>query len=286
MNEAFEAFSNDPSIESESLINWFRNYQKYTHSSPTRGMSSSNFTSGVLAWLKEDVALSGGSAFIDDVVFTDDFTSIQSCKLHGNHKLFRSEKERVHAMDSVRNSVSSLESEVASKAFVYGDKYLAYEMLKRIGREAVRNITFGLIMVFGVTFLLLMNFKATLLTWTNIVLILVELVGFLYLWGYELDTTLTIFLIASMGFAVDYSAHLVHAFLNTSGRLEDRVQMAMGSVGPAITNAAMSTLCAVCILAVSDSFVFKLFFRYVTFFTFPDNLIFFVFLELSSCAFY
>eukprot|EP00210_Caulerpa_lentillifera_P000544 g525.t1 len=261
MNEAFEAFSNDESIESDSLINWFRSYQKYINSSKTREMHRVNFTSGVAAWIKEDVVLSGGSAFVDDVVFTDDHSSIRSCKFHGNHKLLASIKERAQAMDSVREIISSLDGEVASKAFVYGDKYLAYEMYKRIGKEAVRNITFGLIMVFVVAFLLLMNIKATILTWLNIVLILVELVGLLYIWGYDLDTTLTIFLIASMGLAVDYSAHFVHAFLNTCGKLEDRVQLAMGSVGPAITNAAMSTLCAVCILAISDSFVFKLFFR-------------------------
>ena len=86
--------------------------------------------------------------------------------------------------------------------------------------------------------------------------------GFMHLWGITLDTSSSVLLSVALGLAVDYSAHIAHAFMTTNGKSkDDRVQKAIIEMGPAVFNGGFSTFLAFSILMISKSFVFQVFFK-------------------------
>lgn len=264
MSDLGNAFRSNEYVDTTSVVSWFDSMQQIVNISGT--VTPLNFQEKLEEWLSAEVFLNGGSAFQSDVVFNADKTRIVSCRVSGNHVRAHTSKEHVEAMDSLRQTLSNITLPAGTYTFAYGDQYLAYEQFKIMGKEAVVNISLALAMVLLVVSILLLNLKAALLTWINIVLATTEMIGFLRFWGIQLDTTMVIFVVVSMGLIVDYSAHVVHKFLQLSSS-DSRVADTLEQVGPAVVNAAGSTFFAVLVLSFAKSYVFVLFFRYVFLFT-------------------
>ena len=52
----------------------------------------------------------------------------------------------------------------------------------------------------------------------NVAITLVNVAGYIGFWGLSLDTVVSIFLTIALGLAVDYSAHIAHAFMAIPGK--------------------------------------------------------------------
>lgn len=63
------------------------------------------------------------------------------------------------------------------------------------------------------------------------------------------------------GLAVDYSAHIAHMFVESTGTAPQRAIKALTRIGPSVFNAVLSTLAAVIIIGFSNSYVFRVFFK-------------------------
>ena len=84
----------------------------------------------------------------------------------------------------------------------------------------------------------------------------------MYFWGISIDTTAAVLLSVALGLAVDYSAHIAHAFMTTSGKSKDkRIKRALIEIGPAVFHGGVSTFLAFAVLFFSNSFAFKIFFK-------------------------
>jgi predicted RND superfamily exporter protein len=64
----------------------------------------------------------------------------------------------------------------------------------------------------------------------------------------------------SLGISVDYSAHIMHEFLECKGDREKRVEITLTQMGPAILHASLSTFLGVCFTILGAGFVWKAFF--------------------------
>ena len=81
-------------------------------------------------------------------------------------------------------------------------------------------------------------------------------------WGLAIDTSAAVLLSVALGLAVDFSAHIAHAFIITPGISRDkRIQSVIVQIGPAVFNGGFSTFLAFSILMISKSYVFKVFFK-------------------------
>lgn len=252
-----EVLRNSKYIDSSSVISWFDAMQNTVNATGT--VNSTNFHNKVTQWLDLSVLLGGGAAFKGDVVFNEDRSKIVSCRMWCTHTVSDSSLEHVEAMDSLRAAITSVDFPAGTTSFAYADQYLFYEQVRTIEKEAITNISFALIMILSVVLILQMNVKAAILTWISIVLAIVEMVGFLRFSGIQLDTTLVIFVVVSMGLIVDYSAHVVHRYVRRSST--EGVVETLEKIGPAVVNAAGSTFFAILVLAFAKSYAFVLFFR-------------------------
>ncbi|CAF0815024.1 unnamed protein product [Brachionus calyciflorus] len=95
--------------------------------------------------------------------------------------------------------------------------------------------------------------------------IMTGLVGFMHLWQLSLSSITMIELIMSVGFCIDFSAHVTHAFIsNGKGDRNKRGFWAFRDVGVPIVNSALSTIIGTLLLAFCKSYIFKSFFKTMT----------------------
>eukprot|EP01024_Parvocaulis_polyphysoides_P050526 TRINITY_DN4922_c0_g2_i1.p1 TRINITY_DN4922_c0_g2~~TRINITY_DN4922_c0_g2_i1.p1 ORF type:complete len:208 (-),score=8.85 TRINITY_DN4922_c0_g2_i1:201-824(-) len=156
---------------------------------------------------------------------------------------------------------------IKDSTFAYSPGFLQYEQYKQIGREVVVNIGLAMLMVLVIITIMLLNFSASTITFVMIFSIVVNLIGYMYYWGYTVDSVTVIFWVISLGLSVDYCVHITHGFLNQVGEGENRFEVgnvrmrkALSEAGVGIINGAISTLLAVLCLSASESYVFVTFF--------------------------
>ena len=69
-----------------------------------------------------------------------------------------------------------------------------------------------------------------------------------------------------VGFSVDYSAHIAHAFVHAEGTGEERATEALASIGRSVLCGGFSTWLAVALLPLSGSYFFRIvLFRSISF---------------------
>merc|ERR1711918_250439 len=94
-----------------------------------------------------------------------------------------------------------------------------------------------------------------------IVVAVVEVLGYLHWWGVTISGVSSIYVLISVGLVVDYSAHVAHAFMLSTGDPATRAVKALERIGPSVFNAIVSTLLAVIVLSTSESLIFLTFFK-------------------------
>jgi predicted RND superfamily exporter protein len=83
----------------------------------------------------------------------------------------------------------------------------------------------------------------------------------MHFWGLTIDCTSCIALQLATGLCVDYAAHICLAFLSRTGSRSVRALETMTNIGPAVYSGGISTLLALTMLALSDSYIFQSFFK-------------------------
>merc|ERR1711865_108846 len=71
----------------------------------------------------------------------------------------------------------------------------------------------------------------------------------------------TIYVLISVGLAVDYSAHIAHMFKEAKGPAQVRACDALGRIGPCVLNAIISTGLAVVMFGFSKTYLFRTMFK-------------------------
>jgi predicted RND superfamily exporter protein len=96
--------------------------------------------------------------------------------------------------------------------------------------------------------------------------IMIGLIGAMTIMSLSLSTITMIIVVMSIGFCIDFSAHIVHAFIVDSGKGDRNIRAyrACLHVGIPIFSSAFSTFLGVCLLAFCESYIFKAFFKLIS----------------------
>ena len=126
---------------------------------------------------------------------------------------------------------------VAAAPFVYLEQYAA------ILSETIRNLTIAALAVFIVTAPFLIDLSVSFLVFVGFVSLIFELFGMMWLLNVSLNSISMINLVMAIGFAVDYSAHVAHAFVKATDTSADkRVVEAVTYVGASVMLGGKETL--------------------------------------------
>ena len=148
-----------------------------------------------------------------------------------------------------------------SDVFPMSYDYFNYITMEILTTELVRNILLALVCVFLATLFLIANLFASIIVVVSVLLALIDLGGFMFFWGLNIDTIVSILVTIALGLSVDYSAHIAHAFMVATGTREERVYHALVDLGPAVLNGGFSTFLAFGMLMTSKSIIFLTFFK-------------------------
>lgn len=159
--------------------------------------------------------------------------------------------------------------------FSFEQRYFDFECYVVFEDEAILNVALALVAVFTVLLLITANLGVAALILVQVILVDVFLFGLLYLWDVDLNTITVVNLVVAIGLAVDYTAHIGHAYLTVEPpethpdgkpltNHEKRVfkaRGAVGAMGPSVFHGAASTFLAIVVLSPSKSYIFINFFR-------------------------
>lgn len=108
-----------------------------------------------------------------------------------------------------------------------------------------------------------------------VALVDIFLLGLLHFWGVTFNSVTVVNNVIAIGLAVDYSAHIGHAYLMAHPPETDengeklsnhqkrvfKARSALGSMGSSVFHGAFSTFLAIVVLAPSRSYIFMSFFK-------------------------
>jgi predicted RND superfamily exporter protein len=91
-----------------------------------------------------------------------------------------------------------------------------------------------------------------------IIMMTVELAGFMGIYGVKMNPVSAVTLITAVGIGVEFTAHVVFAFVTSLGNRNDRMAAAMEHMFVPVIHGGLSTLLGIIMLAFSQfDFVIK-----------------------------
>jgi len=159
--------------------------------------------------------------------------------------------------------------------FSFSERYFDYESYVVFDKETILNVSLALAAVFVIMFLFTANVVITLFVLLCVILVDLFVFGLLFFWDITLNSVTIVNIVIAIGLSVDYSAHIAHAYLginppktDSEGRMLTSHEMrvfkargALGAMGTSVFHGALSTFLAIVVLAPSESYIFKSFFR-------------------------
>eukprot|EP01069_Polyplicarium_translucidae_P000074 Polyplicarium_translucidae@DN1043_c0_g1_i1.p1 len=210
------------------------------------------------AWLESPAGL----PFAGDFVWNETSSELDAWRSHVFLKATSDSSKNGEYMQSIRRdaeSMPTLPGTCHSRMFTF------YESDVHIVRAALTNMASAAVAVLMVSVLLLPSMYVGVLVVITLIFIDLGVVGFMSLWGLKLNMLTMVNLIISVGFSVDYTAHICHTFCHCLGK--DRTRRSAETLvvmGSPILHGALSTQLGVTMLAFASSYVLRVFFKMMT----------------------
>lgn len=171
------------------------------------------------------------SPFKQDVKLSPNGSHVIASRIVAFMKNNPSSTFQKNAMLTIRDDLdkSPLKVIPISRPFIFFEQYAI------IARETTRNLVIAALAVLVVTSLFLVDCSVTIVVVANFVALVLELFGLMYIWDVSLNGVSMITLVMAIGFAVDYSAHIAHAFVMSKEETADkRVVEAVSTLGASV----------------------------------------------------
>lgn len=208
-----------------------------------------------------DYYLTGpNNPFIQDVTFNEDFTKIIASRFIIQTKNVMDANDDKDMMVELRKIAEDSEFNVTvfNPFFIYFDQYV---LVRTTSIQAV-CLAAGIMMVVSLIFI--PNPLCSLWVAFSIVSIEIGVVGYMTLWGVNLDSISMINLIMCIGFSVDFSAHISYSYLAAKvDTPEERVRECLYALGLPILQGGLSTILGITALIMAPSYIFITFFKTV-----------------------
>lgn len=145
----------------------------------------------------------------------------------------------------------------------YAISFKIYEQFEETIPNVIQAFIIALEAMYLVSLLFIPDLVSILCILVSMISIMIGMVGSMHLWDLTLSSVTMIQLVMSVGFCIDFSAHLTHAFIASveKGSRSERAYKACMRTGLPIFNSAVSTIIGVCVLAFCKSYIFVSFFK-------------------------
>ena len=187
---------------------------------------------GFIKSLKTFLTIPAFRHFSQDIVFSKNRTEIIASRVHVYMKSTSDTMEMCQAMVGIREDLKT-----KSKLPVYAiaKEFLSFETYSLTFPETIRNIFLSSLTIVLITSVYLVHPVAIFLVFINFLFLVIELLGILHLFSVPLNTLAMVGFVMAVGYSVDYSAHIAHAFiLSPQETAKERTVHALATVGSSV----------------------------------------------------
>ena len=145
----------------------------------------------------------------------------------------------------------------------YAVPFKFYEQFEQTFPNIIQAFVIALEAMYLIAILFIPDLVTVFCIIASMLSIMTGLIGCMNIWGLTLSSVTMIELIMSVGFCVDFSAHVAHAFIASVGKgsRSERAYKACIRVGFPIFNSALSTIIGISLLGFCRSYIFVSFFK-------------------------
>ena len=208
-------------------LSWMDSFAQFAKATNT------NITGAAfLPALKSFLRVPEYSHFAQDLKLSKDGKKLEASRILGFMKSSDSSTFQKNAMLTIRKDIkdkSELDPFPITRTFIFFEQYAI------TSRETIRNLLIAALAVLLVTSPFLVDCTVTILVALNFVALVCELFGLMVVWDVSLNSVSMINLVMAIGFAVDYSAHIAHAYVvSTKTTANERVVDALSTLGASV----------------------------------------------------
>lgn len=246
MRSLLSSASRDQAMEGEFVRCWLLSYLNSSFYLPT------NFTGGLSGFLQANIT------FQTDVQFDMTGHNIIASRCYVTSVPMREQYDQAALMTRMRTIADA--SPLPVFAFHYS--FVTFEQYLATLPATLTTVGFAVLAMVVVCLVLLPHPLMVALVTLNILMILCGIFGFMYFWDITLSSVTMILLIMSVGFSVDFSAHVCSAYLMSNSITRSaRAQDAIKHAASPIFNGGISSLVGIILLLASDTYIFTTFFK-------------------------
>ncbi|PNJ23913.1 NPC1L1 isoform 3 [Pongo abelii] len=212
----------------------------------------------------------GLAAYSTSVNLTSDGQVLAS-RFMAYHKPLKNSQDYTKALRAARELAANITADLrkvpgtdpAFEVFPYTITNVFYEQYLTILPEGLFMLSLCLVPTFAVSCLLLgLDLRSGLLNLLSIVMILVDTIGFMALWGISYNAVSLINLVSAVGMSVEFVSHITRSFaISTKPTWLERAKEATISMGSAVfAGVAMTNLPGILVLGLAKAQLIQIFF--------------------------
>jgi Niemann-Pick C1 protein len=186
---------------------------------------------------------------------------IQASEFRTYHTPISKQSDYVNALRAAREFSSRVSDSLKIEIFPYSVFYIFFEQYLDIWRIALINIAVALGAIFVVCFVITSSLWASAIILLVLMMIVVDLMGVMAILNIQLNAVSVVNIIMSIGIAVEFCVHIVHAFLVSHGDRKWRAKEALGTMGASVfSGITLTKLVGVSVLFFSRSEIFVVYY--------------------------
>ncbi|CAH1243039.1 PTCHD3 [Branchiostoma lanceolatum] len=242
---------------SETAEVWLRDYLRFLNQTGNSD-AATNKTAFMQILVDQFLPQFGRQYQVNSIKFSDFYTNITASRFFVIPDNVKTKEREKDMMIEARR----IAEKGPVKMVAFATEFIFAEQVVSILPSTLQTVGIAAAAMFVVSFLFIPHCVATIFVTFALVSIDVGLVGYMALWGVQLDIVSMTSIIICIGFSVDFSAHITYAYVSAQATAPaEKLAEAFRAVGMPILQASLSTILGMVVLAFFPAYLFKAFFK-------------------------
>lgn len=230
-------------------VNWLKTYKSTSYYEDS---SEKEFIAGFLRFVNDTKY----AMFENDVIIDKSRSEILTSRVYVISADMVDSQEEGKMMLESRDIANAAEID----CFAFSPYFVPYEQYVAILGQTLKTVGIALAAVFVVTCLFMPHPVLIVFVTLAVTMIMTGVFGFLVYLDVALSAITMIHLIMSIGFSIDFTAHICHGYMISDGKTRGiRVKQAIDKTGAPIFHGAVSSVLGIIVLVGARSYIFRTF---------------------------
>lgn len=186
---------------------------------------------------------------------------IRASEFRTYHTPVNKQSDYVNALRAAREFSARVSDSLKMDIFPYSVFYIFFEQYLDIWNTALVNISIALGAVFIVCLFITSSLCTSGIILLVLAMIIVDIMGVMAVLGIQLNAVSVVNLIMSIGIAVEFCVHIIHAFSVSFGDKNERVRLALETMGASVfSGITLTKLVGVIVLSFARSEIFVVYY--------------------------